>query len=1280
MKTRLFLLLIIAAASAFGQTAAGTLTGIVTDPTGAVIPNVPVTATHVDTGTRVVGVTSQTGNYTIPQMPVGRYVVEVAQTGFKTFRQENVIVAAAQTLRLDVAMEVGASSESVTVTAESTLLQTETGAQVKNLNPQQIQNLPVLPATTFTRDPLQLVLTLPGAVSGGVGFGPRMNGLSNANNQYKIDGEPVTNSGEKGTITTRNNVSPDALQEVAVQTSNFNAEYGSVSGAVFNMIVKSGTNQYHGTMFDYIANDIFNADDAGPHTRNRVRRNDYGFNVGGPVRIPKIYNGKDKTFFFFNWEQYRDYNFFLAAINPIPTVPTEAYRRGDFSGLLRVPGVTGNLQINGHDYKDPLGNVIPLGTIFDPRTTQNVPCNTALTQDCAAGTVLQVRTPFPGNIIPTDRLDKVALATLKYVPLPQGPNAAAGLLANNYLNGISATRITRSPALKIDQNVSSRARVSFTWNDNHTDSPTQTVAPGLFAEGFPEPISMNAGTFEASPTFRVNLDYNIRPTMLFHWGVGWQEFNFCACPKTNDYDSSAIGLTFSNGAKLPLNSFPRFNSTAVTSPQLGGLNTVGHPGATRQLERYPSTSANLTWIRGDHTFKFGADARQNQQVNILVANTTGSYSFGTSTATAATGNGVTWQPSLNGLTGFTGFSNAVGFPFANFMLGSVTSLTLAVPTEYRKTKQQYGVYIQDTWKARRNLTIDYGVRWDYGTYAKEDYGRVAGFSTTIPNPAAGGRRGGYIYEASCNCQFAQNYPYAIAPRLGIAYTLNSKTVFRGGAGIAYGATPFTGGGVINSISTPTLPNGFDDFRLQDGVPVSKYNPVVATSDPSAGFAPGTVNTNLATFVDPNGGRPDRTYQWNISIQREITRNFVFEAAYVGNRNVWASTTGFQDFNAVSVQDLKRYGFTIDNSAQGLADAALLNARLNSLTPAQQSTLASRGISVPYSSFPTSGPFVQTVFQSLKPFPQYSSALSPSAPQGKSWYDSLQLNLTKRFSHGFSANGAYTWSKNLQWVGTPDVFNQSIGKDINTLNPPQILRISFEYRVPRYNGALPVLKNKVVSYVLSDWAVSGALYYTSGAFLSRPAAGSTNGINRWLGRGPGGAQLKKNADGSYMSPWSVDWYDNSGTHHTDPLDINCHCFDPNKTVVLNPNAWQTIPDAQWTSDTSQYAFFRGQRKPAESMNFARNFRFKERYAFQVRIEFQNVFNRVQLPNPTGLAVNGGVGAVSPLNPTYQCSSPGTCNINTVSGRYISGFGTFGNLGNGGQLGTPRSGQLIGRFTF
>jgi hypothetical protein len=217
----------------------------------------------------------------------------------------------------------------------------------------------------------------------------------------------------------------------------------------------------------------------------------------------------------------------------------------------------------------------------------------------------------------------------------------------------------------------------------------------------------------------------------------------------------------------------------------------------------------------------------------------------------------------------------------------------------------------------------------------------------------------------------------------------------------------------------------------------------------------------------------------------------------------------------------------------------------------------------------------------------------------------------------------------------------------------------------------VLGNKVVSYIVGGWEIAGALYYQTAGYLGRPLAGSNNAVSRWLGRGPGSAQLKKNADGSYMSPWSVDWTDTSGVHHTDPLDINCHCFDPEKTVVLNPNAWQTIPDATWTADTATYSFFRGVRTPRESANLARNFKFKERYNLQIRMEFSNVFNRSYLPAP--------MLAFSPVNAssTLQTSS---------DGRYIAGFGTFGNLRNSGALAGPglgsgqRAGQLIARFTF
>ena len=307
---------------------------------------------------------------------------------------------------------------------------------------------------------------------------------------------------------------------------------------------------------------------------------------------------------------------------------------------------------------------------------------------------------------------------------------------------------------------------------------------------------------------------------------------------------------------------------------------------------------------------------------------------------------------------------------------------------------------------------------------------------------------------------------------------------------------------------------------------------------------------------------------------------------------------------------------------------------------------------------------RSVLQSLKPYPMYNTGLSPAAPMGKIWYDSLQLTMNKRFSRGLQANVNYTYSKNLQYISSFDVFNRANGKDIVTGNPPQILRITFEYQVQRPSAGIPVLGNKFVSWAVKDWALSSALFYQTAAYLGRPAAGSGSPISQWLGRGPGGAQLKQNADGSYMSPWAVNWTDLSGKVHAEPLDINCHCFDPEKTQVLNPAAWSTVPNGQWAAQTQQLPFFRASRRPSESANLARNFRFGPdgRYALQVRVEFQNVLNRKFLPSPQ----------VANLN---FATAP------TVSGgRNIAGFGTFGNLGTAGVFPNPRSGQFIARFSF
>ena len=1239
-------LLCLGALYSWAQTGLATLTGTVTDQTGAVMAGVEVKATQVATGAIAIGATTETGNYTITNLRVGEYQVDIEKSGFKTFKREGITLAAAQTLRVDAQLEVGSTTESVTVTAEATLLKTDSGTLTTNITPAQLRNLPILPVgANFIRDPFSVGQTVAGLTWTNAGFGiSRVNGLPGANVQFRLDGE-VLGQRAAPTITTRTQPSADAVEEVAVQTNSIQAEFGSASGAVFNVSLKSGTNQFHGTAYDYQANEILNSYDSANKFRTRVRKYDYGFNIGGPVRIPKIYDGRNKSFFFFNWEQLRDKSVGLAAA--IPTVPTAAYRGGDFSGLFGVTN-NANLRVNaggGRDYKDPLGNTIRLGTVFDPRSTQQVTCSAALSPDCTPGATVNVRSPFPGNVIPTSLFDTVAVNVLnKYIP--QGN--VAGALINNFRGPIATSRVTQSPAVKADQNLGSKGRLSFTWTRNKTAAPVQTL--GGLAEGFGEPLTTNQGTYESNNAFRVNLDYTIRPTINYHLGLGYNIWQFTNNPLTTDYNAlTDIGLRGATVNRM----FPRCTIGGQTTPATGGLNTIGNAGNSVQPERRPSITQTVTWVHGNHTIKGGGDFRQDMIPFANFGNTNGVYSF--------TGNGVTWQPSLLGVTGFQGNSN-VGFTFANYLMGSVRSVTLGVPLQYRRSTQQWGLFLQDTWRARRNLTIDYGLRWDYGTYGREDYGRLGAFSPTIANTSAAGHPGGYIYEATCNCRFAKNYPYAVGPRLGIAYTLNSKTVLRGGFAIAYGqiggaGNAVAGGTAVGSVTSPDVQDGEEYFKLKDGIPLA-IQPRWPVYDSGYPQLPGSVG-GAPGYIDPNAGRPDRTYQWNIALQREITRNLVVEAAYVANRNVWQPTGGFQDQNTISEQLLSKYGFTVGNAA----DATLLQTRMDLLTTAQRSTLQARGVTLPYSNFPVTGGTAQTVFQSIRPYPQFNTGVSPTAPMGRIWYDSLQLTVTKRFSHGLSGSMNYTFSKNLQYVSSFDVFNRANGKDIVGGNPPQLLRFFFEYQTPRASSSIPVLGNKAVAFALKDWAISGALVYQTAGYMGRPTGTGTTPISQWLGgRGPGGAQLKQNADGSYMNPWSVDWTDLDGQKRTDPLDINCKCFDPNKTLVLNPAAWELVPNGQWAAQTQIIPDFRQSRRPNESANVARNFRFGRdgRFNLQVRVEFQNVLNRRFLPAPTL-----GNFATAPT---------------VTNGAYTAGFGTFGNLSVTNAYQAPRSGQFIGRFSF
>ena len=762
--------------------------------------------------------------------------------------------------------------------------------------------------------------------------------------------------------------------------------------------------------------------------------------------------------------------------------------------------------------------------------------------------------------------------------------------------------------------MTAKIKLSGTWLTNATS--TQYSQSLNSSEGFPAIITQTRGSFSRSMNWRLNLDYTLSPTMLWHVGIGSLQYLLDDHSPTNDFKDSSIGLT---GVPNPGGRFPAISGLCASGlapacTGTGGSANVGagaNVGAAQSLTKQftPTYNTNLTWVKGNHTYKFGGELRTFGYPFHNLTATQGNFVFSTN----QTAQPYAQSSTVQGVT--------LGFSYASFLLGLVNNGVVNPPADLKTGKQFWGFYAQDTWKITRKLTLDYGLRYDYDTYPREQYGRMPTASLSVPNPTVGGRPGGIIYEATCNCKFAKNYPFAFGPRIGVAYQITPKTVFRGGIAVAYDgtATASTGTGSASANNAFSSP-GFGDaaMKLDTGVPAGYVLPwpnFSAGSYPNPNF-PANVN-GPTSIVDQNAGRPARQIQWSVGIQRSLTPNTLVEASYVGNRGAWWLSPNLNNYNALSVNTLQAAGLDINSAA----DRAILRATIGS-------TAAGRFQNkLPYAGFPTNF----TVAQSLRPYPQFTSGLAPLwAPQGRTWYDSLQAKVTQRVWHGLEAAYAFTWAKEMQ-LGTEantinDVFNRSQNKTISGFSRPLVSVISVNYRVPAPHG------NKIVSLAVRDWAFGTLLTYASGTPILAPT--STNNLSTLLFRGtyysrvPGAPLFLK--------------------------DLNCHCIDPTTDLVLNKDAWSNPTDGQWGMANAYYNDYRYQRRPSESMSVGRVFSFKERMRFTVRMNFTNVLNRLEMPNPSGSPssapttgnVSGVPGCVGPTN--NKCVTGGFGFINPAGG--------------------------------
>lgn len=1259
--------LCVLASAAFAQVGNGTITGTITDPAGAVVPNASIEATNSQTGVSYSAVSTNAGAYTITDLPVGVYSLSAKVTGFKNYVHTNLAVAATQTIKQDIALEVGnATTDVVTVTAEASLLKTESADLTDNVSIDQLDDLPLLgigtanSGTTGVRNPYNTLQTLPGVSSYASSGQFAFNGLGgNMTETMRIDGLDAT-SRLFGTYdyTQMAQPSADSIQELAVQTSNYAAEYGQAGSVVLNMTMKSGTNQYHGTAYDYFVNEDLNAGD--PFTENtsltgkerpRNRRNDFGGTLGGPIVIPKIYNGRNKTFFFFNYEEFLEstqYNF-------SDTVPTAAYLKGDFSAIS-PNGTCSACAALGVPLTpittDPTGAPVYANEIYDP--------NSRYTTASGLGAAL----PFNNNSIPLSRIDPISLKFMALFPAATNNN-----FYQNYSASIAGNRYSAIPSVKVDHNLSDKDKLSFYWSRINTSS--QISSPLGNADGLPEEIGGYRGTFIPNYTMTLNYDRTLKPNLLLHLGAGFFHTRFADNAPFESFNPSAFGLS----NFLINRQFPSVTGMCVAPAPgttgcggvLGGMQNIGTSGQIQTLnfEEKPSFTSSLTWVRGSHTYKAGAEV-------YLQGNISGSFAG----VTLATGTGPTSEPftptgSLNG--------NSMGFGFASFLLGDYSSTTQTPQLNYRQGQQEWGLYVQDSWKVTRTLTVDYGLRWDYASQNHEQYNRLGEFSATVPNPNAGGIDGATIYANTCNCEYyPKTYPYAVGPRVGAAWQITPKTVLRAGWGINYQFVGGTAGGIVSA--NGAYPVAGINPAINDQTPGFIVQPTWPDTNPGRYPAPGLLvgtTGNYPVVVDQNQLRPPRVEQYSIGIQREITPSFLVEAAWVGNVGVWeqgatyAASGPLGFLSQISPAKFAQYGlypypgtgpsgynYEIPGDTQNAngtwsicvpgndCDRALLNLPITN--PAVVAKMAAAGIKniSPYTGFNGT-----TLLSALYPYPQFGNLQMSGSPTGDSNYNSLQVKVTKRLSHGLQAQGAYTWAKGLVRMIPEDIFNAAGNQWTLQQIPPQTLTFNVTYTVPKAS-----FLNKWENAITSDWQVGFFADYQSGIFLLPPVSPTANYLASEDVRVPGQPLYLVNIN-----------------------DI--HSYNPYSQQVLNPAAWAPCPTnttcgGAYTSSTGVatsellYSDFRGPRQPRENANIGRHFRVKEKYDLYIRAEFVNIFNRTILPNPittnpqlpdshNGLGIlNGGYGVMN----VYQ--APGGYPAPTAGATALLG----------------RTGTIIARFQF
>jgi len=1034
--TTLALLIVISGLgfSASAQQFTGTLQGTVQDSTGAVVVGAEVAVTNQNTNVTINTSTSGNGNYVVPKLPPGTYKVTVKKSGFKTASIADIKLDVQQIRAADVTLDVGQTTETVSVSASGmAALETTSTTLAQTIENKRIVDLPL-----NGRNPFVLATLSPGVIPG-PGASPWISGGRNATSEVSIDG--VSNVGPENNVSILNLIytpSVDSVQEFSVQTNTVSAEFGRLGGGVINLITKSGTNSLHLTAYEFLRNSKLDANNffsnrAGRRPdgteiapRGAFQRNQFGGNVGGPVYLPKLYDGRNRTFFFFAMEAQTQ----RSATVSQATVPIDDWRRGDFSNLRNANG-------------QPI-------IIYDPLTTRPDPANPGRF----------IRDPFPGNRIPDGRISPIARNLMKYWPQPNQAPTNVNTQVNNFIASGKAVNDNQRLDLRIDHVISENWRLSSRFSR----SPGESLPFNGFGN---DGTSIGSGPSETRTySFSHDHTYTFSPSLLLNVRYGFGRTRTNSLPFSAGFDISQLGFPayVKNAAVLQALEFPRIN--------VNGISSLGQATFT-DLIIIPMNhqfNASITKTTGRHTFKWGMDYRKLMINFLQLGQPSGEYSFDTRWTQLDPNNA----------------SATAGFGMASLLLGIPSSGQMSHDPTPASASTYWGWYFQDDWKVTQKLTMNIGLRYDRDVPRTERYDRYAFFRLDQPSPIAGKVPANPFFDGSklvgamnfTNSDHRRQAPTDgnnFGPRLGFAYRLSNKTVIRTAYGIYFApsalqAAGHTGTAGMDGYSSTTpfvtsidgrIPTTFIDNPFPNGFNFPTGNSLGAST-----FLGQGVSASL--FLDDAN---PYTQQWNLNVQRELPSGLLFEAAYIGSKGTRLIDG---ESGGVTLNQLPPSFMSQGTSLQTLAANPFVG-----LIPYPTSTLSNAQVQRgqllrPYPQYTTLGSFRKPQGNSIY------HALTLRADKRFSGGISLLVAYTK----GKLIDDV---SQTVTFLGPAgnkqDAYNRRAERSISTQDVAQRLVFGYVYELPFGKGKkLFANAPRFVDHIIGGWQINGITTYQSGTPL------------------------------------------------------------------------------------------------------------------------------------------------------------------------------------------------------